>query len=129
MYTIQKHNHTSFPYYFDTTENSHNNMNMKIIVEVCISLVYWKTLIKIQQKIPCFVEIKSNSKIKFVVYQKQSLKFLLQNTYIYHYSKNRVFKNENPFLRTPIFGQSLSQHQHDSKPNKNSKFKPPMPND
>jgi hypothetical protein len=40
-----------------------------------------------------------------------------------------VFKNENPFPIIPIFGQSPSHHQHHSKLNKNSKFKPPISND
>jgi hypothetical protein len=43
--------------------------------------------------------------------------------------KKKVSKNENPFPITPIFGQSASHYQYDSKLNKNSKFKPPMSND
>jgi hypothetical protein len=33
-------------------------------------------------KTPCFVEMKSNIKIKFVVYKNRIYSFLLQNTYI-----------------------------------------------
>ncbi len=36
----QNNNNNSFHDIFDTTNNSHNNMNMEIIVEVCTSLVY-----------------------------------------------------------------------------------------
>ncbi len=44
------------------------------------------------------------------------------------YSQNCVFKNQYPFPRTPIFEQSPSHYQHDSKLKKNSKFKSPMSN-
>jgi hypothetical protein len=64
-----------------------------------------------------------------VVYKKYSLYFLLPSTYIYFINKKNVSKNENPFPITPIFGQSASHYQYDSKLNKNSKFKPPMSND
>ncbi len=36
----QKQNYNSFHDIFDTTNNSHNNMNMEIIVKVCTSLDY-----------------------------------------------------------------------------------------
>ncbi len=55
-------------------------------------------------------------KTKFIVYMTM-------------YLHDSVSKNENPFPRTSFFGQSLNHHQHDSKLNKNSKFKPPMSDD
>jgi hypothetical protein len=36
----QKHNYNSFHVSFCTTYNSHDKLNMEIIVEACISLVY-----------------------------------------------------------------------------------------
>jgi hypothetical protein len=68
-----KKNDNSFPYIFYTTENSHNNMNMKITTETCTFLVYWKLKTKYNKKNSCFVEMKSNNKIKYVVYQKQNM--------------------------------------------------------
>ncbi len=47
--------------YSDTTNNSHNNMNIKFIVEVCASLYYYKHELK-YNKIPCFVEKNQNNK-------------------------------------------------------------------
>jgi hypothetical protein len=73
--------------------------------------------------------MKSNNKIKYVVYQKQIYSFYYKIPTSPSLLQNRVFKNKNSFPRTPIFRQSPSHHQHDSKPNKNSKFKSPMSND
>jgi len=74
--------------------------------------------------------MKSNKKIKSVVFKKKT-EFVVFATKYLHLSlfQNCVFKNEYPFLIFPIFEQSSSHHQHDSKLNKNSKFKPPMSND
>jgi hypothetical protein len=56
--------------FFDTTKNSHNNMNMKIIVEICCLL---KTSIKIQQKIPCSIEKWNQTSRLNLWYIKNSL--------------------------------------------------------
>jgi hypothetical protein len=37
---LLKQNYNSFQYISDTTKNSHNNMNLKIIAKVCTSLIY-----------------------------------------------------------------------------------------
>jgi hypothetical protein len=93
-------NYTSFPYIFDIIEYSHNNMNMKNTIEV--STIYWK-LQSIQQKIPCFVEIKSNKKFNMWYIKIESI---VSPTKYLHLSllQNYVFKNENPFPRTPSLG-------------------------
>jgi general stress protein 26 len=43
--------------YFDTKNNSHNNMDIEFFAEVCVSLFYYKHESK-YNKIPCFVEMK-----------------------------------------------------------------------
>jgi hypothetical protein len=51
--------------------------------------------------------------------------FLLQSTYNYFFTPKIVFKNEILFQELPSLGNPKS-HQHDSKLNKNLKFKPTM---
>jgi hypothetical protein len=36
----QTQNYNSFHDIFDTTDNSHNNLNMEIIIQVCTCLIY-----------------------------------------------------------------------------------------
>jgi hypothetical protein len=56
-------------YIFDITKNPHNNMDMKITAEVCISLFYWKiNSIKIIAKVHVLWKWNLNNKIKFVVF-------------------------------------------------------------
>ncbi len=61
--------------YFDTTTNSHNNLNPKTIEEVCISLYFTKNWTKMTtkfrvllKKIKTINKICVISKIKFVVF-------------------------------------------------------------
>ncbi len=37
---IKRQNYNSLHYIFDTTENSHNNMNMETTTKVCTTLFY-----------------------------------------------------------------------------------------
>jgi hypothetical protein len=56
-------------------------MNLKITIEVCISLIYWKLESK-YNKIPCSIEMKSKQQDKICGISKtQSMVFLLQSTY------------------------------------------------
>jgi hypothetical protein len=88
-----------------------------------------KTSINIRKTIPCSIEMKSNNKIKFVVYKNISCSFCYKVPTSISLPQNYVSKNGYPFPRTPIFGQSPSHYQHDSKLDNNSNFKPPMSND
>jgi hypothetical protein len=64
-----------------------------------------------------------------MVYKKQNLWFFATKyLQLYPDSQNCVFKNEILFPELPYLGSPKS-HQHDSKLNKNSKFKPIMFND
>ncbi len=78
---------------------------------------------KYYQKIPCSIEMKSNIKIKSVVSKNKVYSFCYKvHTYL-SLLQSCVFTNEYPFPKTPIFGQSPNQYQHDSKLKKNSNFK------
>jgi hypothetical protein len=63
-----------------------------------------------------------NNKITFVVSPKHSLQFMLQNNYIYPHFKTMCLRII-PFPQNLHLWEVLSHHQHDSKPNKNSKLK------
>jgi hypothetical protein len=60
--------------YVDTPINSHNNLNIKTIVEIYTSLFYWK-LNQNYSKFHVLLKMKSKQQIKFVVYLKQNLWF------------------------------------------------------
>jgi hypothetical protein len=48
--------------YFDTTKNSHNDINIEFIVGVIMFLCITKNMNQNHSKIPCFVEkIKNNN--------------------------------------------------------------------
>jgi hypothetical protein len=55
---IQRQNYNSVHYIFDTIENSHNNMDMEIVAEVCTYQFYWKKLHSNCRKNPCYVEME-----------------------------------------------------------------------
>jgi hypothetical protein len=59
----------------------------------------------------------------------EAIIFCYKILHLFSLFQNCVSKNEYPFPVTFICGQSPSHHQHDSKRNKNSKFKLPMSND
>jgi hypothetical protein len=110
-------------------KNSHNNKTMKIIAKVCTYLVYWKLQSKYSKSSMVYWnEIKTT---------RLNMWYIKNIIYSFGYKvptsaplfQNCVSKNENPCPITFIFGQFPSHHQHDSKPNKNSKFKPLMSND
>jgi hypothetical protein len=85
---------------------------MKIIAEVCIFL-FIKNFNKIYNK-------KSHHLLKKNIKQQDSIygikqKNVVSTTKYLHLTlhQNCVSKNEYPFPRTPIFGQSPSHHHHD----------------
>jgi hypothetical protein len=59
---------------FYATNNSHNNMNITFIVEVCASLYYLKSESK-YNKIPCFVEKIPKQQVKSIVYPNKIFVF------------------------------------------------------
>jgi len=68
--------------YFDTTKNSHNNMDMKIIVKV-YSFLFIENSIIITKKFHVLLKKNQNIKIKFMIFQKRVCNFLPQSTYNY----------------------------------------------
>jgi len=110
---------------FDTTKNSCNNMDMEIIAEICTSWFYWKKLHSNYTKIPCFVEMKSKQQNKFCGLSKNKYAVFYYKVpmVICTSSKLCVYDSFSPNL--PFLGSPKSHH-HDSKTNKNSKFKPIM---
>ncbi len=55
--------------YVDTTNTSHNNMNIEFTIEVYTSLYYYKSASK-YNRIPCFVEEISKTTSKFFIVSK-----------------------------------------------------------
>jgi len=115
--------------FFYITKNSHNNMNMKISEKVCTFLCYWELqLKKYSEKSHVLLKWNQTTKLNLWYLKKIEYVVFFTNYLLYHYFKI-VSKNENPFPKIPILGKSPNHHQHDSKLNNNSKFKPQMSND
>ncbi len=125
----QKQNYNSFQDIFDITYNSHNNLNMKITTKICTSFVYSKLQSKYNKKFHVLLKCNQIARLNLWHTKTKSINFATKYLHLFPYFKTMCLKNEFHFPRTPTFGQSPSHHQHDSKPNKNSKFKPLMSND
>ncbi len=104
--------------YFDTIENSDNNLNIGFTTKVFIFLYYWK-LNQNYNKIPCFAEMKSKQQIQSMVYQNKICGFLFQSTYnsFHYFCQNCVSKNVLFFSKSSFLGSPKYFHP-DSKPTK-----------
>jgi hypothetical protein len=81
-----------------------------------VLLCFTKNSIRITTKFHVLWEWNQNSKIKFVVYQKNNLWFSTTK-YLqpFLFPQNYVFNNEILFPKSSLLGSPKSQH-HDSKP-------------